>query len=178
MCVPVRQLRAGPQDARQQHQHHQRNRFPPDGCKKLCLLCPLSGYCHIIGCCLGLPHPAMATENVSSVAGGIPTLSRRWPWQAPGDQTITSRYSTTSLGLLHDPHFAILIGLSSDLCLLLIVMEAGCGASAPGVQEAPQSVACGSCAGWRFLVGISVITYLELNRSAVQIPSVGHSSAH
>src|SRR5215831_15313043 len=80
----------------------------------------------------------MATENVSSVAGGIHTLSRRWPWQAPGDQTITSRYSTTSLRLLHDPHFAILIGLSSDLCLLLIVMEAGCGASAPGVQEAPQ----------------------------------------
>jgi hypothetical protein len=112
--------------------------FPPYGCKKLCLICPLSGSCHSVRRCLGFPSPAIATEYLSSVAGCMHNFSRRCPWQVAGDKTITSRYSITSLKRLHDPHCANLIGLSRDLSILLTVMEAGGGASSPGVREAPQ----------------------------------------
>src|SRR5262245_30938792 len=64
-------------------------------------------------------------------------FSRRCSWQDLTDKTITSRYSTTSLRLLHDHHCAILTGLARDLGMLLTVMEAGGGASAPDVQDVP-----------------------------------------
>src|SRR5260221_12348789 len=35
---------------------------PPNGCKKLSLICPLSGSCHSVHRCLGFPSPAIATE--------------------------------------------------------------------------------------------------------------------
>ena len=65
-------------------------RIPPDRCKKLCLICPLSGYCRIIRRSLGLPYSAIAIEYLSSVAGGMHHLSRRCPWLVIGDKTITS----------------------------------------------------------------------------------------
>jgi hypothetical protein len=66
------------------------------------------------------------------------TLSTMPSWQAPREKTSTSRYSTTSLRLLHDHHDANLIGLPRDLWRLLTVMEAGGVASSLGVQEAPR----------------------------------------
>ena len=84
------------------------------------------------------PGLAIATEYLSSVAGRMHHLSRRCPWQALTEKTITSRYSTTSLRWLHDHHCAILIGLARDLGMLLTVMEAGGVASSLGVQQAPR----------------------------------------
>jgi len=76
------------------------------------------------------------------------------------EMTRTSRYSITSLRLLHDHYYANLIGLSRDLCMLLTVMSTSGGASALGIQAAPQRVECASCVGEQFLVRIKPITAL------------------
>ena len=133
---------------------------PPNGCKKLCLIGPLSGDCDNVRCNLGFPYPTIATEYLSSVAGCMHNRSRRCPWQAPVDKTITRRYNTTSPRLHYDHYGAILIGLSRDLCILLSVMSAGGGASSPGVQDTPQRRRVASCVGKRFLVQIYPLTAL------------------